>query len=202
MYCIIKKSKFKKIRLVWKKICIIFSISISFCIPFLLGATYPQANPNVEISPKPMEILYIQGNQVQEVKIIDVYIKSTEGNARNINITIQTPVNFYYWVDGIQNDSKFIDFLNYDIVTHFMLEIQPSISVGNGTYEIKITWSYEGDLGDIFHDSISISVFIGPKFFDFLPYWFLIVAAIVGVVASIFVYYFIRKKKSNFKVQN
>lgn len=198
---IIRKSNFRKIHLLWEKIIIILIIGICFYTPFFLGATYPHSNPKVEISPKPMEIFYEIGNQVQDVQEINIYIKSMEANARNVDIVIQAPVDFYYWVDGIQNDSKTISFLSYDEVTHFLLEIQPSINVGNGTYKIGIYWSYESDLGNIYYRTTDIMVIIGPVVLEM--YWLLIITLIMFISISIIfsIHYLIRKKKLKFRIQ-
>ena len=184
LYLIIKKTKLRKLRSLWKKVLIIISIIVSFSLPFFLGASYPQTNPRVEVSPKPMEISYERGNQVQEIQEITVYLKSIEANARNVNIYIQAPPDFYYWVDGIQNDTKTINFLKYDEINQFLLEIQPSISVGNGTYNIEIHWSYESDLGNIYYKSLNLKVFIGPRpsYMPEVQLYIILIVLVIGLL--------------------
>lgn len=195
---LLKKRAFPK----WKKIIIISTLLLSFYSPFLFGAAIPHDDPKVNVSPNPMQLQYDKGGQVQEVRKINILIKSVEGNAKNIVININVPNSFFYWVDGIINDTKTINHLDYDKIVSFVLDIQPSASVGNGTYTVTIEWSYTGDLGNTFHNSIDIFVLIGEVRM-FPMYHLLIVIGITsGVVIVLGTSLLLKRKKKIAEFKN
>lgn len=161
LYLTLKKTQLKDLRKISQKIILILSLVLIFYLPFYLGAIAPISSPNVIISPQPTEIQYDSGGKVQDVKGVEVAIKSMEGNARNIDISVITPINFSYWIDGILNDTKSITYLEYSQTGSFLLEIQPSASVGNGTYSITINLYYESLLGDSYEKYSRIIIIIG-----------------------------------------
>ncbi|MFX1355906.1 MAG: TIR domain-containing protein [Promethearchaeota archaeon] len=197
LYLTLKKTQLKELRKIGQKIILIFSLALIFYFPFYLGAVAPISNPNVIISPQPVEIEYDYGGKVQDVKEVEVIIKSVEGNARNINVSISAPNNFSYWIDEILNDTKAITYLEYGQIISFLLEIQPSASVGNGTYLITINLYYESVLGNSYETFSNVKVIIGMYFppipISGTPITLLI--TISGIAITILFFKEINKKK-------
>lgn len=161
LYTILKKTQFKGLRLKRGKVILILSIVFCFYFPLYPGAIAPISNPNVIISPLPTEIQYEMGWQVQDVKEISVILKAIEGNARELQINIDSPKNFSYWVDDIINGTKSVSYLEYGQSIPFSLKIQPLSSVGDGIYSFQINLFYESVLGELHQKNIEISVWIG-----------------------------------------
>ena len=202
LYLLIKRTNLNAIKRYHNiKTILIFTIVASNVVPFVFGASFSSGNPLVDVSCQPMEILYDKGNQVQNIKSINVYVKGLEGNARNVTIYIQAPANIYYWVDEIQNGTKTIDYLLFDDVNQFILKIQPSISVGNGTYDIEVHWTYQSDLGINYSNYKVIKVFVGPYLFESPMILFSVVVAISVGAASV-VYYLIARRRKHLKPIN
>lgn len=189
LYLIIKKTNLNDIKKRYHiKTILILTIVSSNVIPFAFAASFSSVNPLVEVSCQPMEILYDNGNQVQSIKNVNVFVKGLEGNARNVYIYIQAPANIYYWVDEIQNDTKTINYLQFDDVNQFLLKIQPSISVGNGTYDIEVHWTYQSDLGINYSNFKVIKIFVGiPPAVPEMPFIFAAIGivAVIGIVVSL-----------------
>lgn len=196
LYLIIKKTNLNDIRKRYHiKTILILIIVSSNVIPFAFAASFSSVNPLVEVSCQPMEILYDNGNQVQSIKNVNVFVKGLEGNARNVYIYIQAPANIYYWVDEIQNDTKTINYLQFDDVNQFLLKIQPSISVGNGTYDIEVHWTYQSDLGINYSNFKVIKIFVGIPAYT-AEYFFIFAAiGIVGVIGIAVSILIIKRRK-------
>jgi len=190
LYITLKKTQLKGLRKISQKIVLILSLVLSFYLPFYLGAIAPISNPNVIISPQPTEIQYDSGGKVQSVKEVEITVKSIEGNARNVDISITTPINFSYWIDGILNDTKSITYLEYSQTGSFLLEIQPSASVDNGTYSITINLYYESLLGDSYEKSSNIVIIIGMYFpptpIPGIPLTFLFIFSGIAIIILLF----------------
>ena len=197
LYLIIKKTNLNDIRKRYHiKTILILTIVSSNVIPFAFAASFSSVNPLVEVSCQPMEILYDNGNQVQSIKNINVFVKGLEGNAHNVYIYIQAPANIYYWVDEIQNDTKTINYLQFDNVNQILLKIQPSISVGNGTYDIEVHWTYQSDLGINYSNFKVIKIFVGiPPAYEPKKYFIFAAIGIVAVIGIVVSLVIIKRRK-------
>ncbi len=134
---------------------------ICFLIPLVVGVFIPIfSDPSVVVFPMPREIFYEGSEQVQDVKKVDLSIKAEQGYAWNINIKIEAPPSFYFWLDGIENKTKNIAFLESDEVVTSSLALQPSHIVTNGIYDVRIVWSYESASGHLTSKSTSVMVII------------------------------------------
>ena len=192
LYLVLKTAKLNAVgRYYHIKTILILTIVASNVVPFVFGASFSSGDPLVELSCQPMEILYDKGNQVQSIKNVNINLKGLEGNARNVTIYIQAPANIYYWVDEIQNGTKTIDYLLFDDINQFLLKIQPSISVGNGTYEIEVHWTYQNDLGVSYRNVKVVKIFVGQQILFSYDVYIWSILILVGVVSVIFIYRYI-----------
>lgn len=190
----LKKEKWLKNWL--KKFILILGITLYFSIPLYIGAIEPLSDPKVEVSPKPIEIFYERGGQIQSIKEVEINVKAIEGYAWNINISVETPESFYIWIDGIENEPKFIEYLKHEQKITFPLEIQPSYVVPNGTYAIKINWCYENARGDTAKKSEDIHISIGIEPGPAIEAIFILITIEFVLVFMCFFtnFYFIKKK--------
>jgi hypothetical protein len=171
-----------------KKVFILLFFLVCFLIPLVSGVVVPIIHdPNIVVSPSPKEISYVRGEQVQDVKNIKIYIKAVEGYAWNMEIGVEAPSSFYIWVDGTRNGTKKINFLEYDQVVSLPLEIQPSYTVRNGTYVVRIKWSYESASGHSTQKSTTITVLIGEKPPPPVLYfhWLLVIMVIIMFIFAV-----------------
>lgn len=165
-----------------------------FLSPLIVGTvTIYNSDPVVAISIIPKEIYYEKGGQIQDTANLDLIVKAVRGYAFNVNIDIEASSFFYVWFDKIENGTKQIQYLEFDRLISYPLQIQPSRLAENGTYSTQINWSYESAKGNLVKDNNSITTYIG-KTKDVDLYTIPTVGALIIVIAIIVVF-LLRKRR-------